>query len=43
MVTIGHGKQYLGLTDFKERGNGNFNDRQVDIAVMGIFLRWVMT
>ena len=28
--------QYLGLTDFNERGNGFVNDRQVYIAVMGI-------
>ena len=28
--------QYLGLTAFNERGNGFVNDRQVDIAVMGI-------
>ena len=43
MVTIGYGMQYLGLTDFNERGNGFVNDRQVVIAVMGISLRSVMT
>ena len=34
--------QYLVLPDFKERGNGFFNERQVDIAVVGISLRSVM-
>ena len=34
--------QYLGLTDFNERGNGFVNGRQVNIAVMGIWLRSVM-
>ena len=31
--------KYLGLTAFCELGNGFFNDRQVDIAVMGISLQ----
>ena len=35
--------QDLGLTAFSELGNGFFNDRQVEIAVMGISLRLVMT
>ena len=35
--------QYLGLTGFNERDNGFVNDRQVDIAVMGISLRTVMS
>ena len=39
---IGYGMQYLGLTAFNERGNGFVNDRQVDIAVMGISLRKVI-
>ena len=34
--------QYLGLTAFNELGNGFVNDRQVDIAVMGISLRSLM-
>ena len=34
--------QYLGLTAFNELGNGFVNDRQVDIAVVGISLRSVM-
>ena len=34
--------QYLGLTAFKELGNGFVKDRLVDIAVMGISLRSVM-
>ena len=33
--------QYIGLTVFHERGNGNINDRQVDIAFMGISFRSV--
>ena len=41
--TIGYGMQYLGLTPSNERGNGFLNGRQVDIAVMGISLRSVMT
>ena len=31
--------QFLGLKDFNERGNGFVNDRQVDIAVIGISFR----
>ena len=34
--------QYLGLAAFNELGNGVINDRQVDIAIMGIPLRSVM-
>ena len=37
-VTIGYGMQYLGLTAFNELGNGFFNDRQDDVAVIGISL-----
>ena len=42
IVTIGYGIKYLGLTAFNELVNGFVNDRQVDIAVMGISLRSVM-
>ena len=35
--------QYLGLRAFNERGNGFVNDKQVDIADMGISLLSVMT
>ena len=42
IVTIGYAMQYLVMTAFNERGNGFVNDRQVDIAVMGISLRSVM-
>ena len=42
IVTIGYDMQYLGLTDFNERGNGFVKDRQVDIAVMGLSLRSAM-
>ena len=38
IVTTVYDMQYLGLTEFNERGNGFVNDRQVDIAVMGISL-----
>ena len=34
---------YLGLAASSELGNGSVNDRQVDIAVMGISLRSVMS
>ena len=43
IVTIGCGMQYLGLLAFNELGNGFVNDKKVDIAVMGIPLRSVMT
>ena len=33
----------LGLTAFNEFGNGFVNDRLVDIAVMGILLRSLMS
>ena len=36
MVTIGYGMQYLGLTDFNERGNGFVNDRPVDLSLIHI-------
>ena len=42
IVTIGYDMQYLGLTAFNEYGNVFVNDRQADIAVMGISLRSVM-
>ena len=39
---IGYDMQCLILTAFNERCSGFVNDRQVDIAVMGISLRSVM-
>ena len=35
-------RQYLGLSEFNERGNGLLNDMEVDIAVMVTSLRSVM-
>ena len=43
IVTIGYGMQYLVLTAINELGNGFVYDRQVDIAVMFISLRSVMS
>ena len=40
---IGYGMKYIGVTVFNERGSGFVNDREVDIAVMGISLRSDMT
>ena len=40
---IGYDMQYLGVTGFNKRVNRFVKDRQVDIAVMGISLRSVMS
>ena len=42
IVTIGYDMHKHGLEAFNELVNGIFNDRHVDIAVMGMSLRSVM-